>query len=104
MDKFSSDPELLEKMRDETLAVQGVIDLLLIDEDGEISLYDYKTDRLTREERENYALAAKKMNETHGLQLSYYAKAIELLYGKPCRRICVYSTHTATLYDIDVKL
>ena len=104
VDKFSSDPELLEKMRDETLAVQGVIDLLLIDEDGEISLYDYKTDRLTREERENYELAAKKMNETHGLQLSYYAKAIELLYGKPCRRICVYSTHSATLYDIDVKL
>ncbi|MBP3315397.1 MAG: UvrD-helicase domain-containing protein [Clostridia bacterium] len=104
VDKFSSDPELLERMRDETLAVQGVIDLLLIDEDGEISLYDYKTDRLTREERENYALAAKKMNETHGLQLSYYAKAIELLWGKPCRRICVYSTHSATLYDIDVKL
>ncbi|MBQ7376402.1 MAG: UvrD-helicase domain-containing protein [Clostridia bacterium] len=104
VDKFSSDPELLEKMRGETLAVQGVIDLLLIDEDGEISLYDYKTDRLMREERENYALAAKRMNETHGLQLSYYAKAIELLYGKPCRRICVYSTHSATLYDIDVKL
>ena len=104
VDKFSSDPELLERMRGETLAVQGVIDLLLIDGDGEISLYDYKTDRLTREERENYALAAKKMNETHGLQLSYYAKAIELLWGKPCRRICVYSTHSATLYDIDVKL
>ena len=47
---------------------------------------------------------AEVMRERHGLQLSYYAKAIELLYGKPCRRICVYSTHSATLYDIDVKL
>lgn len=101
---FSSDPELLRMMQGETLAVQGVIDLLLIDENGDISLYDYKTDRLTREERDNYELASKKMNETHGLQLSYYAKAIELLYGKPCRRICVYSTHSATLYDIDVRL
>jgi ATP-dependent helicase/nuclease subunit A len=104
VENFSSDPELLERMRGETLAVQGVIDLLLIDEDGEISLYDYKTDRLTREERENYALASKKMNETHGLQLSYYAKAIELLWGKPCRRIAVYSTHSARLYDIVLRL
>ena len=91
-------------MQNETLAVQGVIDLILVDEDGEISLYDYKTDRLTREERENYALAARKMNDAHGLQLSYYAKAIELLFGKSCRRIAVYSTHSARLYDIDVKL
>jgi ATP-dependent exoDNAse (exonuclease V) beta subunit len=104
VENFSSDPELLERMRSEMLAVQGVIDLLLIDEDGEISLYDYKTDRLTREERENYALASKKMNETHGLQLSYYAKAIELLWGKPCRRIAVYSTHSARLYDIVLRL
>ena len=101
---FSSDPELLDKMQNETLAVQGVIDLILVGEDGEISLYDYKTDRLTREERENYELAARKMNDAHGLQLSYYAKAIELLFGKPCRRIAVYATHSARLYDIDLKL
>ena len=104
VEKFSSDPELLAKMEGETLAVQGVIDLMIIDRDGEISLYDYKTDRLTREERECYELAVKRMNEAHGLQLSYYAKAVELLWGKPCRRVCVYSTHSAKLYDIDLKL
>ncbi len=97
---FTSKGELKEKMRDEKLAVQGVIDIILIDEDGSISLFDYKTDRLTHAELENERFAKKRMNDAHALQLSYYAKAVQLLFGKPCKRIAVYSTHSARLYDI----
>ena len=103
-DGFTSQEELVEKMHGEVLAVQGVIDLVLIDADGNVSLYDYKTDRLTRAELGDHTLASQKMNDRHGLQLSYYSKAASLLFDKPCKRVAVYSTHSAKTYDIDYKL
>ena len=97
---FTSDEELLSLMEDEKLAVQGVIDLVVIGNDGSVSLFDYKTDRLTKAELNDPALAEARMNETHGLQLSYYAKAVEHLFGRKCSRVSVYSTHAARLFEI----
>ena len=91
-------------MSGEKLAVQGVIDLILIDDDGNISLYDYKTDRLSHRELNSFALASKKLNERHALQLSYYEKAASLLFDKPCKRVAVYSTHSSKIYDINRKI
>lgn len=98
---FSQNDERIKRLTGESLAVQGVIDLILIDEDGSIELYDYKTDRLTKNELSSSALAAKKMNDAHGLQLSYYAYAISELFGRKCSKVAVYSTHSAKLYDIE---
>ncbi len=102
-DGFTKDKDLLEKMRGETLAVQGVIDLIIIGEDGSIELYDYKTDRLSARELSSQSEASKKMNFKHGQQLYYYSKAVEALMGKKCSRVAVYSTHSARLYDIDLS-
>ncbi len=102
-DSFTSDPELIPKIRDEQLAVQGVIDLILIDQDGNIELYDYKTDRLSREALYSDAVATEIMSERHGQQLFYYSKAIEYLMGKKCSRTAIYSTHSSKIYDIDVS-
>ena len=99
--EFTKDPVLKKELENESLAVQGVIDLILIDIEGRLSLFDYKTDRLTREELADPSVAAKKMNRVHGLQLSYYAMAAEKLFGCPCHRLCIYSTHSAMLYDVD---
>ncbi len=99
---FTKNEELLNMMQDEELAVQGVIDLVLIDWAGNIELYDYKTDRLTKAELDNVKLAKARINRDHARQLSYYAKAAELLFGRPCKRVAVYSTHSALIYDIDV--
>jgi ATP-dependent exoDNAse (exonuclease V) beta subunit len=99
-ESFTTNDELKRSLQGEKLAVQGVIDLILIDEEDRICLFDYKTDRLSREERDDPILAAKKMNRLHGLQLSYYAYAAERLFGRPCHQICVYSTHSGALYDI----
>ena len=100
-DEFTRDEEFLSKIKDEKLAVQGVIDLIVIDKDGRLSLFDYKTDRLTREELENDTLASAKMHELHAMQLSYYKKAAELLFERKCDRIAVYSTHAAKIFDIE---
>ncbi len=99
-DAFTQDKDFRQKLQDEKLAVQGVIDLILIDRDGNVSLFDYKTDRLTKEERSDETLAQTTLQNRHGLQLSYYAHAIAKLFGRPCKKVCVYSTHAGKLFDI----
>lgn len=93
----------INQLKDEALTVQGVIDLILIDQDGNIELFDYKTDRLSPKELENPVLAKEKLNNVHSTQLSYYAKAIEMIFGKKCANVQIYSTHSGMLYDVDVK-
>lgn len=102
-DGFTKNPLLLEQIRGESLAVQGVIDLIVITEDDRLCLYDYKTDRLSSEELSSSDLASAKMNALHGLQLSYYAKAAEALFGRPCDVLGVYSTHAARLFPIALQ-
>ena len=99
---FTSDVSLIQKLQGESLAVQGVIDLIVITQNDEIKLYDYKTDRLTAKELESYDLAKAKLEEKHAQQLSYYAKACEKLFGKACDSVQIYSTHAAKLYEIDI--
>jgi len=92
---FTTLPKLQQEFHDEMLAVQGVMDLLLIDHNGNITLIDYKTDRLSHAERTDEKLLQKTMQERHGLQLSYYDLAIRQLFGRPCTNILVYSTHAS---------
>ena len=100
--EFTRNSDFASKLDGERIAVQGVIDLILIDGDGKISLYDYKTDRLTRAELEDDALARDTLTKAHALQLSYYAKAVEMLFGKAPDRVAVFSTHASKPYDVDI--
>lgn len=102
-DGFTKNNVLLEKMKGEKLAVQGVIDLILITKDDKIKLYDYKTDRLTKEELNSDELAKEKLSSKHAQQLSYYAMACKEMFGKKCDTVQIYSTHSAKLYDIEIS-
>lgn len=88
---FASDEENREKLRGETLLVQGVIDCILEYNDGSYSLIDYKTDRLDGYELANREEAEKKLAERHREQLTYYAFACEKMYGAPPREVKIYS-------------
>lgn len=101
-ESFTSDDSLIKMLQGEELAVQGVIDLILITQDGKIKLYDYKTDRLSKEELASYDLAKSKLEAKHSQQLSYYAKACEKLFNQKCDSVQIYSTHSARLYDIKI--
>ena len=100
---FATDPELKSLYKNESVLVQGVIDCLYEDGDGELHLIDYKTDRLTKDELADRELAKKKMYDKHSLQLSYYAKAIELMFGKYPKTIEVYSLPLGETLDVAVK-
>ena len=84
---FAADPDLRAALRDEHILVQGVIDCFFYDANGNITLVDYKTDRLhgSRAEMEQT------LREKHARQLSYYVKAVGALCGKPPARVLLYS-------------
>ena len=88
---FTRDEEKEKLYKGHTVLVQGVIDCLIENEDGSLRLVDYKTDRLTKEELADEELAREKLSAAHSLQLSYYALAVEKIFGKRPERIEVYS-------------
>ena len=71
-----------------------------LDGDGELRIYDYKTDRLSRAELEDEEKLSAKMRALHSQQLSYYKLAAERLFDRECASVEVYSTHAAALVDI----
>ena len=99
-DKFTAEEERKNKLSDCEVLVQGVIDCVIENEDGTLHLIDYKTDRLTKDERETPVLGEEKLRQKHSLQLSYYRDAIERMFGKAPTRIGVYSLHLGKEVEI----
>ena len=97
---FAEDERARELLEDETLLVQGVIDCLILDNEGEYHLVDYKTDRLSREELGDRALAEAKLRDAHSRQLGYYAEAVKLIFGKYPKTVKVYSLPLGDTVDV----
>ncbi len=102
-DNFTEREENKRQLAHENILVQGVIDCLIEGEDGEYILVDYKTDRLTKEEREDISLAEKRLRLAHAEQLKYYACAVEKIFGKKPKKTLIYSLHLGDTVDIHVK-
>ena len=66
---------------DETILVQGIIDVFF-EEDGELVLLDYKTDKVR---------TAQELKDKYHSQLDYYAQALEQLLEKPVKEKIIYS-------------
>ncbi len=88
---FTENEEKKRTLGDKTILVQGVIDCLIEDSDGELHLVDYKTDRLTPNEMKDISVAEEKINQRHSLQLNYYSVAVEAIFGKTPVEMKVYS-------------
>ena len=70
-----------ENRKEETILIQGIIDVWFEEEDG-IVLLDYKTDRVRN---------ASQLKELYHAQLDYYAQALEQLLEKPVKEKIIYS-------------
>lgn len=99
---FTSEPALSEKLDEEKILVQGVIDLVFEDSEGKIILCDYKTDYLTPEELKDDTLAASKLSARHSRQLSYYAMACAELFGRAPDKILIYSLPLGKTVEIEI--
>ena len=98
---FTEDEKRRATYLDETILVQGVIDCVFEDENGDLHLIDYKTDRLTMEERLDRSMGEERLRKAHTLQLSYYALAINEIFGKLPKTIGVYSLHLGD--EVEIK-
>jgi len=89
--EFTSDENLQNELKDEFIFVQGVIDCYFYDQNGKITLLDYKTDRIPSE------IFGKKAEEDsffvnkYSNQLSYYRAALNKLCGKAVSKTVIYS-------------
>ena len=78
--------KIYETKVEETILVQGIIDLYFIDENDKLILVDYKTDYVP-ENREEYLV------EKYRKQLDLYKLAIEEALEKEVNEIYIYSTY-----------
>jgi ATP-dependent helicase/nuclease subunit A len=70
-----------EFTKEETMLVQGIIDAYF-EEDGELVLVDYKTDRVEQ---------GRELIERYHVQMEYYTKALEQALGKKVKEVVLYS-------------
>ncbi len=99
---LTSEEEKIAAYEGKNVLVQGVIDCISENPDGTLSLYDYKTDRLTKEELADKALAKETLRKKHATQLSYYAMAVERIFGRAPCEVEVYSLHLGDTVDVSL--
>ncbi len=75
---------------DKSIFVQGSVDLVIEAKNGELIICDYKTDRISAQERSDRSLLIKNMKERHGDQLTQYSYAIEQIFGKKPDKIYLF--------------
>lgn len=88
--------EMYETKTEETILVQGIIDLYFIDENDNLVLVDYKTDYVP-EKNENYLI------EEYKEQLKLYARAIKESLNREVNEIYIYSTNLDKEIKITLK-
>lgn len=100
--QFTTDEALKSKLLEggETLTVQGAVDCMFIDKDDKFVLIDYKTDRLTDDEKNDKTLAAKKLIPRHKGQLEMYGQICESILGRKFDEIYIYSVPLGDVIDI----
>ena len=77
--------ELYEEVEsEETILVQGIIDLYFVNENDEIILVDYKTD---------YTKTEEELSGKYKKQLELYKRALEIATGKKVASSYIYSTY-----------
>jgi len=100
---FTENEEKKKAFEGREILLQGIIDCLIEDEDGNLHLVDYKTDRLTRAELADRALAQKTLSEKHKLQLTYYALAVEKMFSKKPKTVGIYSLPLGDTVELDIQ-
>lgn len=88
---FTADDQLKDELKNEFLFVQGVIDCYFYDENGNLILLDYKTDKVPRDIRNDKEKEDNFFIERYCDQLRYYRAALNKLCGKTVFKTVIYS-------------
>ena len=88
---FTESDRLKDLVADKKIFVQGSIDLIIEKKNGELMICDYKTDRISAEEKLDPVLLAENMRKKHADQLNEYKYAVNKIFGKAPDKIYIYS-------------
>jgi len=99
-EEFTANEHLKSLVADKKIFVQGSIDLIIEKSNGEIIICDYKTDRVSAEEKRNPALLAENMRRKHADQLSEYKYAVINIFGRAPDKIYIYSVPLGTTIEL----
>lgn len=80
---FIKSSEFYDVDSDEQIIVQGTIDAFFEDDDGNLVLIDYKTDKVKNGDFQSVV-------EKYRIQLDCYSKALEKIYGKKVKEKIIY--------------
>lgn len=99
---FTGNEELKQRLNEDSvmITVQGVFDCIYRAADGALTLLDYKTDSLTREEFHDLSLAAAKLISRHENQLKNYRRIAEMIFGEPIKRTLLFSLTLGRGFEI----
>jgi ATP-dependent helicase/nuclease subunit A len=97
---FTQNPDLREIVSASKIFVQGSIDLVIEGQNGDIIICDYKTDRISIEERSNSELLRSNMTKKHGEQLKQYKYAIEHIFNTSPKKLYIYSLPLGDVIEI----
>ncbi len=103
LSELTFDQALAQRLEGHSIFVQGSIDLLLQLPNGELYLFDYKTDRISEIERSDPTRLIKRMRTLHGNQLSCYAHAVKELFGRAPDKTFIYSLPLGTALEISIE-
>jgi ATP-dependent helicase/nuclease subunit A len=99
---FTEDEGLRKIVESRTIFVQGSIDLIIERENGEILLCDYKTDRISAEQKADRARLITDITEKHGEQLKEYRNAVSSIFGRAPSKMYIYSVMLGDTVEINV--
>lgn len=97
---FTSNSEFADKLKNEEILVQGVIDCFFIDNSGKLTIVDYKTDSFPDYIKADKGYAERILRQRHSSQLKYYAAACRKLLGIDPHRLLIYSFALGDTVDI----
>lgn len=90
-DGADTDPAL----RGESFLLQGVVDCCLMEPDG-LTILDFKTDRVRPGQEQERAAR-------YAGQVRTYGRALQRIFDKPAKRLCLYFFQTGILVDVPVE-
>lgn len=99
---FTENASLKSIVSDRKIFVQGSVDLIIERDNGDLLLCDYKTDRITAEQRANRDVLIADMTQKHGEQLKEYRNAISGIFGRAPVAMFIYSVTLGELIEINI--
>lgn len=97
---FTKDAEKKKALSGQEIFVQGVVDCVFVDLNGDMVLVDYKTDGFAPDTPRDEVISILKERYTN--QLYYYLLALDRIFPEAKKKACIYSFFLDSDFNLDI--